>query len=102
MRRTANPIAAVSRDAKANASSVPTRSPQRPIRAAWTAPPTPPAATRTTASAVTLLRRRDRLVGLVEAERIAFGVLATREPADMWDRLLVAGLAAELAHFRQV
>ena len=91
-------MSAVSSVAKANASSVPTRSPQRPISAAWTAPPIPPAATRATASAVTLLRRRDRFVRLEEAERIAFGVLAAREPADVRDRLLVVGLAAELAH----
>jgi hypothetical protein len=66
------------------------------MSAAWTAPPIPPATTRATASAVTSLRRRDRFVRLEEAERIAFGVLATREPADVRDRLLVVGLAAEL------
>src|SRR6266545_829738 len=62
----------------------------------------PPAATRTTANAVTLLWRRDRLVRLEEAERIAFGVLAACEPADGRDRLLVLGLAAELTDLRQV
>src|SRR6266511_1547599 len=95
-------MSAVSSAAKANASSVPMRSPQRPMSAACTAPPTPPAATRTTANAVTLLRRRGGLVRLVEAERIALGVLAACEPADPRDRLLVLGLAAELAHLRHV
>src|SRR6266542_4906369 len=95
-------MSAVSSAAKANASSVPMRSPQRPMSAACTAPPTPPAATRTTANAVTLLRRRGGLVRLEEAERIALGVLAAREPADARDRLLVLGLASELAHLRQV
>src|SRR5437867_13017092 len=62
----------------------------------------PPAATSTTAKAVTLLRLRDRLVRLEEAERVAFGVLASREPADVRDRLLLLGLAAEVPHLRQV
>src|SRR6266536_257889 len=95
-------MSAVSSVANANASSVPTRSPKRPISAAWTAPPMPHAATRATANAVTSLRRRDRFVRLEEAERIALGVLAAREPADARDRLLVLGLASELAHLRQV
>src|SRR3954465_10428985 len=95
-------MSAVSSDAKAKASSVPTRSPKRPISAAWTAPPTPPAATSTTASAVTsLLRRCDGLVRLEEAERIALGVLAAREPADVRNRLLVLGLAPKLADLPQ-
>src|SRR4051794_36091569 len=95
-------MSAVSSVANANASSVPTRSPNRPISAACTAPPIPPAATRQTAKAVTSLRRRDRLVRLEEAERVAFGVLAARKPADVRDRLLVVGRAAELAHLREV
>jgi len=52
-------MSAVSSGTKAKASSVPTRSPKRPTNAAWTAPATPPATTMPTASAVTLLRRRD-------------------------------------------
>src|SRR5580765_7586572 len=72
------------------------------MRAAWTAPPIPPAATRATASAVTSLWRRDRLVRLEEAERISLAVLAACEPADVRDRLLVVGLAAELPHLREV
>src|SRR5438067_1531742 len=96
------PMRAVSSVANANASSVPTRSPHRPINAAWIAPPIPPAATSATANAVTLLRRGNRFVGLEEAEGIALGVLAAREPADVRDRHLLARVAAELAHFRQV
>src|SRR5713226_1994695 len=62
----------------------------------------PPATASATANAVTLLRRRDGLVGLEEGERIAFGVLAASEPADVRDRLLVLRLTAELTHLRQV
>src|SRR4029450_5881567 len=102
MRSTTAPMSAVSSVANANASSVPTRSPNRPISAAWIAPPMAPAATSATANAVKLPRRRGRLVRLVEAERIAFGVLAAREPADVRDRVLVLGLAAQLAHLRDV
>src|SRR4051812_19631328 len=72
------------------------------MSAAWTAPPIPPATTRATASAVMSLRRRDRFVRLEEAERIAFAVLAMREPADVRDRLLVLRFAAELPDLRQV
>src|ERR1051326_8042475 len=95
-------MSAVSSDTKAKASSVPARSPKRPTNAAWTAPATPPATTTATATAVKLLRWCDGLVRLEEAERIALGVLAAREPAHVRNRLLVVGLAAELAYLRQV
>src|SRR5438045_3590132 len=95
-------MSAVSSDTKANASSVPARSPKRPINAAWTAPAIPPARTIPTASAVKLLRRCGGLVRLEEAEAIPLGVLAAREPADVRDRLLGLRFAAEVAHLCQV
>src|SRR5262249_20185887 len=47
-------------------------------------------------------RRWNGLVPLEQAERIAFGVLAAREPADPGDRLLVVRLSAVLAHLREI
>src|SRR5215211_3951435 len=51
-------IDAVRSVANAKASSVPTRSPKRPINAAWTAPASPPATLNATAATVALLMAR--------------------------------------------
>src|SRR6266566_1456703 len=47
-------------------------------------------------------RHRHGLVPLVQAEGIAFGVLAAGEPTNARDRLLVLRLAAQLAHLGEV
>src|SRR5215210_4607566 len=90
--RAAAAMSTVTRPEKATAAAIPTRFPSSPITAAWTAPARPaPTASATAPDTRLLPRHRRRLVALEEAEGVALGILARREPADARDRLLVLG-----------
>ncbi len=85
--------------ANVSASTMPMRPPKRPITATWIDPARPARTASATAADVKVLLRGVGIV-LPEAEGVALGVLAAREPAVCRYRLLVAGGAAELAHLR--